>query len=154
MTVLPQHRVSLLTIEEYAGLGETEQGYTELVEGRVLVSPSPTFGTTRRHSSSPFNFGRSYPTTWLSSKTSMSICNSPSPISRGSHGGQISWLCSLQRVIASNPRVGFCVRRNFCSSLRSFRRDLDGWITSSSAGSMRMLGSSGTGSWTSMIRCP
>lgn len=44
----PQHRLAmsapthLLTIEEYAALGETESGYTELVEGRLLMSPSPT----------------------------------------------------------------------------------------------------------------
>jgi Uma2 family endonuclease len=31
----------LLTIAEYEQLGETETGYTELQEGRVLVSPSP-----------------------------------------------------------------------------------------------------------------
>jgi Uma2 family endonuclease len=31
----------LLTIAEYAALGETEHGYTELIEGRVLMSPSP-----------------------------------------------------------------------------------------------------------------
>lgn len=35
----PDH---LLTIAEYAALGETEPGYTELVEGRLLMSPSPT----------------------------------------------------------------------------------------------------------------
>jgi Uma2 family endonuclease len=34
----PDH---LLTIAEYAALGETEPGYTELVEGRLLMSPSP-----------------------------------------------------------------------------------------------------------------
>lgn len=34
--------VRLLTVEEYAALGETEPGYTELVEGRLLTSPSPT----------------------------------------------------------------------------------------------------------------
>ncbi|WP_091457135.1 Uma2 family endonuclease [Actinokineospora iranica] len=32
----------LLTIEEYAALEETETGYTELLEGRLLMSPSPT----------------------------------------------------------------------------------------------------------------
>lgn len=31
----------LLTVAEYAALGEPEWGYTELQEGRVLVSPSP-----------------------------------------------------------------------------------------------------------------
>jgi Uma2 family endonuclease len=31
----------LLTIAEYAELGETEHGYTELVEGRLIMSPSP-----------------------------------------------------------------------------------------------------------------
>jgi Uma2 family endonuclease len=35
---MPDH---LLTITEYAALGETESGYTELVEGRLLMSPSP-----------------------------------------------------------------------------------------------------------------
>ncbi|MEV6878167.1 Uma2 family endonuclease [Amycolatopsis sp. NPDC051128] len=35
---IPDH---LLTIEEYAALGETDTGFTELVEGRVLMSPSP-----------------------------------------------------------------------------------------------------------------
>jgi Uma2 family endonuclease len=38
MAVVP---VRLLTIEEYAALGETEAGYTELVEGRVVTSPNP-----------------------------------------------------------------------------------------------------------------
>ena len=33
---------SLLTAAEYAQLGETGWGYTELMEGRILVSPSPT----------------------------------------------------------------------------------------------------------------
>lgn len=32
----------LLTAAEYARLGETEWGYTELMEGRILVSPSPS----------------------------------------------------------------------------------------------------------------
>ncbi len=31
----------LLTVAEYLALGETEQGYDELVEGRVITSPSP-----------------------------------------------------------------------------------------------------------------
>ncbi|MDI5978446.1 Uma2 family endonuclease [Amycolatopsis magusensis] len=31
----------LLTVAEYAALGETEHGYTELQEGRLLRSPSP-----------------------------------------------------------------------------------------------------------------
>ncbi|MCA1703198.1 MAG: Uma2 family endonuclease, partial [Actinobacteria bacterium] len=31
----------LLTVAEYADLGETESGYTELLEGRLLMSPSP-----------------------------------------------------------------------------------------------------------------
>jgi len=34
--------VRLLTAAEYAKLGETGWGYTELMEGRILVSPSPT----------------------------------------------------------------------------------------------------------------
>jgi Uma2 family endonuclease len=46
MTAEPLHElegdsVHLLTIAEYAALGETEHGYTELIEGRLLVSPSP-----------------------------------------------------------------------------------------------------------------
>ncbi|MGH3978972.1 MAG: Uma2 family endonuclease [Pseudonocardiaceae bacterium] len=41
MTALPQPPVHLLTVTEYAELGETESGYTELVEGRLLMSPSP-----------------------------------------------------------------------------------------------------------------
>ncbi|WP_086821823.1 Uma2 family endonuclease [Allokutzneria sp. NRRL B-24872] len=35
----PDH---LLTIDEYVALGETEHGYTELQEGCLLMSPSPT----------------------------------------------------------------------------------------------------------------
>jgi Uma2 family endonuclease len=42
--VTPPHR--LLTVAEYLEIGEVEPGYTELVEGRLLMSPSPTF----RHS--------------------------------------------------------------------------------------------------------
>lgn len=41
MTALPQPPAHLLTVAEYAELGETESGYTELVEGRLLMSPSP-----------------------------------------------------------------------------------------------------------------
>lgn len=32
----------LLTVEEYAAMGEVESGYTELIEGRIMMSPSPT----------------------------------------------------------------------------------------------------------------
>ena len=32
---------SLLTVAEYLALGETEHGYDELVEGRVVMSPGP-----------------------------------------------------------------------------------------------------------------
>lgn len=35
--------VHLLTILEYAALGEIEHGYSELVEGRLLMSPSPAY---------------------------------------------------------------------------------------------------------------
>jgi Uma2 family endonuclease len=38
----PAESLRLLTIAEYAELGETEHGYTELVEGRLLMSPSPS----------------------------------------------------------------------------------------------------------------
>ncbi|MDQ2790238.1 MAG: Uma2 family endonuclease [Pseudonocardiales bacterium] len=41
MTALPQPLTQLLTVAEYAELGETESGYTELLEGRLLMSPSP-----------------------------------------------------------------------------------------------------------------
>ena len=41
VTALPQPPAHLLTVTEYAELGETESGYRELVEGRLLVSPSP-----------------------------------------------------------------------------------------------------------------
>jgi Uma2 family endonuclease len=37
--VAPQH---LLTVAEYLEIGEVEPGYAELVEGRLLMSPSPT----------------------------------------------------------------------------------------------------------------
>jgi hypothetical protein len=36
--VAPRH---LLTVAEYLEIGEVEPGYTELVEGRLLMSPSP-----------------------------------------------------------------------------------------------------------------
>jgi Uma2 family endonuclease len=36
--VAPQHR--LLTVAEYLAIGEVEPGYTELAEGRLLLSPS------------------------------------------------------------------------------------------------------------------
>lgn len=46
MTALPEpdpdSEPRLLTVAEYAELGETENGYTELQEGHVLMSPSPT----------------------------------------------------------------------------------------------------------------
>lgn len=37
----PDESFHLLTIDEYAALGEIEHGYSELVEGRLLMSPSP-----------------------------------------------------------------------------------------------------------------
>ena len=48
---IPDH---LLTIEEYAALGETETGFTELVEGRVVMSPSPS----RKHNKAAWLLGR------------------------------------------------------------------------------------------------
>jgi Uma2 family endonuclease len=41
VTALPQPLDHLLTVTEYCGLGESESGYTELLEGRLLMSPSP-----------------------------------------------------------------------------------------------------------------
>lgn len=49
MTALPERSFGwpppeldrLLTVAEYAELGEPDFGYTELVEGRILMSPSP-----------------------------------------------------------------------------------------------------------------
>lgn len=41
MTALPDRLSRLYTVAEYMQLGEDENGYTELVEGRLIVSPSP-----------------------------------------------------------------------------------------------------------------
>lgn len=43
----PDESLHLLTIAEYAELGENEHGYTELIEGRLLMSPSPGFKHSR-----------------------------------------------------------------------------------------------------------
>ncbi len=40
MTALPQPPAHLLTVAEYARLGETTTGYTELQEGNLIMSPS------------------------------------------------------------------------------------------------------------------
>ena len=48
MTALPEDMKNsagephLFTVAEYAELGESESGYTELQEGRILMSPSPS----------------------------------------------------------------------------------------------------------------
>jgi Uma2 family endonuclease len=42
MTAFPKPPNHPLTIDEYAALDETESGYAELQEGRLLMSPSPT----------------------------------------------------------------------------------------------------------------
>jgi Uma2 family endonuclease len=41
MTIQPVVPLHLLTVAEYLEIGEVEPGYTELVEGRLLMSPSP-----------------------------------------------------------------------------------------------------------------
>jgi Uma2 family endonuclease len=41
MTIQPVAPLHLLTVSEYLEIGEVEPGYTELVEGRLLMSPSP-----------------------------------------------------------------------------------------------------------------
>ncbi|MDN5747961.1 MAG: Uma2 family endonuclease [Pseudonocardia sp.] len=41
MDVEPTAQPRLLTVDEYLALGETQPGYDELVEGRVVTSPSP-----------------------------------------------------------------------------------------------------------------
>ncbi|HWO69087.1 MAG TPA: Uma2 family endonuclease [Umezawaea sp.] len=42
MAALPGPPHHLLTVAEYAALGEQETGYAELLEGRLLMSPGPT----------------------------------------------------------------------------------------------------------------
>lgn len=42
MTASPLPPVHLLTVAEYAALGEDEHGRTELMEGSLVMSPSPT----------------------------------------------------------------------------------------------------------------
>jgi Uma2 family endonuclease len=41
MTIQPVAPPHLLTVAEYLDIGEIEPGYSELVEGRLLMSPSP-----------------------------------------------------------------------------------------------------------------
>ncbi len=41
MTIQPVAPLHLLTVSEYLEIGEVEPGYSELVEGRLLMSPSP-----------------------------------------------------------------------------------------------------------------
>jgi Uma2 family endonuclease len=41
MTAIPDRLSHLYTVAEYMELGEDENGYTELVEGHLIVSPSP-----------------------------------------------------------------------------------------------------------------
>ncbi len=48
--VVPTH---LLTVAEYLEIGELESGYSELVEGRLLLSPSPVFD----HNNAYFELG-------------------------------------------------------------------------------------------------
>ena len=43
MTIQPVAPSHLLTVAEYLEIGEIELGYSELVEGRLLMSPSPAF---------------------------------------------------------------------------------------------------------------
>ncbi|HEY3630097.1 MAG TPA: Uma2 family endonuclease [Jatrophihabitantaceae bacterium] len=42
MTASPLPPTHLLTVDEYAALGEDEHGRTELMEGSLVMSPSPT----------------------------------------------------------------------------------------------------------------
>ena len=41
MTIQPEAPPHLLTVAEYLEIGEIELGYSELVEGRLLMTPSP-----------------------------------------------------------------------------------------------------------------
>jgi hypothetical protein len=41
MKIQPVAPLHLLTVAEYLAIGEIEPGYSELVEGRLLMSPSP-----------------------------------------------------------------------------------------------------------------
>jgi Uma2 family endonuclease len=43
VTIQPVAPRQLLTVAEYLEIGEIELGYSELVEGRLLMSPSPAF---------------------------------------------------------------------------------------------------------------
>jgi Uma2 family endonuclease len=43
VTIQPVAPSHLLTVAEYLEIGEIEPGYSELVEGRLLMSPSPAF---------------------------------------------------------------------------------------------------------------
>jgi alpha-D-ribose 1-methylphosphonate 5-phosphate C-P lyase len=50
----PARELRLLTVAEYSALGETELGYDELVEGRVVMSPSPV----PRHNRAAYRMAR------------------------------------------------------------------------------------------------
>jgi Uma2 family endonuclease len=53
MTIQPVVPPHLLTVAEYLEIGEVEPGYTELVEGRLLMCPSPV----PRHSRAAHRIG-------------------------------------------------------------------------------------------------
>lgn len=47
MTIQPVAPPHLLTVAEYLEIGEIELGYSELVEGRLLMIPSPALDYNR-----------------------------------------------------------------------------------------------------------
>ena len=84
------HPPHLLTVAEYLALGETELGYDEVVEGRVVLSPTRMLTTrtfsSRRCSTSP----RSCRLTSRCCRTSTSAWSWPRPALPASPAGRTS----------------------------------------------------------------
>jgi hypothetical protein len=77
----------LLTVSDYAALGETAWGYTELVEGRVLMSPSPPIGHAHALSELAIQLHEQLPAELAAIMTSTSTSSSRRRTSPGSAAG-------------------------------------------------------------------
>jgi hypothetical protein len=125
--VTPPHR--LLTVDEYLEIGEVEPGYTELLEGRLLMSPSPTFRRGRANGKLRAAVDAQLPPGLVSVMGIDVDLQLGPPRDRERCGDPTSSSGAARLRRGWTARVAWCGRPRCCWPWRSCRPARDAWTT-------------------------